>query len=179
MAAVFSSRNRSPQSLLECKSSALAGLSATPHMEARGVSSRHIHVFDPRKFPVGRPLKMYIGMWSPQKGRLLILQPTEHEDHLRSTLSAVFSPPSNPRTKRCSLEKASLSLVSALLTQRKLRVFFLLGAFALLLLVLKYEKISILTQTSAFPPDLLLFGTSFLRDLLLLLLVAIFFSACS
>ncbi len=54
------------------------------------------------------------------------------------------------------------------------RVFFLLGAFALLLLVLKYEKISILTQTSAFAQPLL-FGTSFLRDLLLLLLVAIFF----
>ncbi len=71
--------------------------------------------------------------------------------------------------------KKHLSLwFQAFSRKESFRVFFLLGAFALLLLVLKYEKISIITQSSAFFRPVLL-GTLFLRDLLLLLLVAIFF----
>ncbi len=55
----------------------------------------------------------------PKKAACRSSAPTEHRSPQINAFCC-FLTPSNPRTKRCSLEKASLSLVSALLTQRKL-----------------------------------------------------------
>ncbi len=70
------------------------------HTWKRGAYLHDTYTFSiPADFPVGRPLKMYIGMWSPQKGRLPILGPdrTQITSDQRFLL---FSHPLEPAHKK-------------------------------------------------------------------------------